>query len=395
MNTEKSLPRLRLLFLVTEDWYFWTHRRSIALAAQAKGFHVTIATHVQNHGALIEQAGFKLIPIRLRRRSFNPIKELFVLAELIAIYRRERPSIVHHVAIKPVLYGSWAAVLSGVNGIVNALAGLGHVFVSHGWRASAFRWFMRLAFFSAFRSKRVRVIFQNPEDQRIFVNAGVIAPGKSVLIRGMGVDLGEFSFRPEPKGISVVMLAGRLLWNKGVGELVKAGKMLISDDFICRIVLVGAPDPENPRSVSEITLRNWQRAGVAEWWGRREDMPDVLEQANLVVLPTTYGEGVPKILLEAAAIGRAIIATDIPGCREIVRHGENGFLIPPGDVSALAFAITELLKDPEQRARMGKRGREIVEAEFSQEQVVAETFATYCELLGERRQRSFRTHAKS
>lgn len=383
MNTEKSLPRLRLLFLVTEDWYFWTHRRSIALAAQAKGFHVTIATRVQNHGALIEQAGFKLIPIRLRRRSFNPIKELFVLAELIAIYRRERPSIVHHVAIKPVLYGSWAAALAGVTGIVNALAGLGHVFVAQGLRASMFKRFIKLVYRVTLSSKSSRVIFQNPEDQELFVRDRIVASERAVLIRGAGVDLTEFSPRPESAGTPIIMLAGRLLWNKGVGDFVEAAKLLKSGGIDCRVVLVGMPDPENPQSVSEKILQGWQNEGVVEWWGRREDMPDVLAQSSLVVLPTTYGEGVPKILIEAAAIGRAIIATDVPGCREIVRHGENGLLIPARNTSVLASAIAELLRYPDRRKRMGMRGREIVEVEFSQEQVVAQTLEVYRDLLGD------------
>lgn len=351
------------------------------MAAQAAGFEVIVATRVQDHGSLIEEAGFRLVPIRLRRYSRNPIKELWAIADLVLMYRRERPSIVHHVTIKPMLYGTWAAILAGVPAVVNAFAGLGYVFVSHDWRERLLKWFLTAAFRTALSPRRCRVIFQNPENQTAFVSDGIVAADQTVLIRGSGVDLAEFRMRPEPDGVPIVMLAGRLLWNKGVGDLVEAAKLLRSRGIECRVVLVGAPDLDNPKSVREETLRNWQRGGVVEWWGRREDMPDVLAQSNLVVLPTTYGEGVPKILLEAAAIGRAIIATDVPGCREIVRHGENGLLIPGHDVSALASAIADLLADPDRRAQMGRRGREIAEAEFSEGSVVKQTLPIYSELL--------------
>ena len=377
------MPRPRLLFLITEDWYFWTHRCAIARAAQAAGFEVIVATRVQKHGSLIRGAGFRLIPIRLRRRSRNPIQELLAIAELAAIYRRERPAIVHHVTIKPVLYGTWAAALAGVPAVVNALAGLGHAFVAQGWRALALKRLIIFAYRTTLGLERSRVIFQNPEDREAFVHNGIVAADKAILIRGAGVNLAEFCMRPEPDGTPVVMLAGRLLWSKGVKELIEAAELLRARNVPCRVVLVGVPDLDNPNSVEEETLRTWQRDGVVEWWGRREDMPDVLAQSNVVVLPTTYGEGVPKILLEAAAIGRAIVATDVPGCREIVKHGENGLLVPAGDVSRLAAAMGELLENPAQRARMGRRGREIVQAEFAEEQIVAQTLAVYHTLLGE------------
>ena len=384
----------RILFLITEDWYYWSHRRSIAVAAEKAGFEVIIATRIHNHRSLIQKDGFKLIPIRLRRSSRNPIKELLAIMDLFAIYRRERPSIVHHVSIKPVLYGSWVAALVGVPAIVNALAGLGHVYAAQGWRASLLKRLVSLAYRTALRFKNSRLIFQNSEDQETFVKNGIVTSDRAVLIRGAGVDLVKFRFRRESEKIPVVMLAGRLLWNKGVGRLVEAANLLKLHGIHCRVVLVGTPDPESPQSVSEGILLRWQKQGAVEWWGRHEDMPEVLAQANLVVLPTTYGEGVPKILLEAAAVGRAVIATDIPGCREIVRHGQNGLLIPPGDVFALASAIGELLKDPERRARMGRRGREIVEAEFSEQRVVTETLAIYRELLHKWAPRSSKPDAK-
>jgi glycosyltransferase involved in cell wall biosynthesis len=368
--------------LITVDWYFWSHRLSLARAARDAGFEVVICTLVDQYGDRIRREGFKLIPIGLIRRSKNPFREIISLLEVVRIYRKVRPDIVHHVAIKPVLYGSVAAAASGVRGIVNALGGLGHVYVAKGLRASILRWVVGLLYRGAFRLRRSRVIIQTKQDQETLVGRGIVAKRKTVVIQGSGVDPDRFVLQPEPDGVPVVMLAGRLLWNKGVDDFVRAGRILKSRGIPLRMVLVGAPDPENPLSVPEETLRRWQERGDAQWWGRQDDMPDILARSNLVVLPTTYGEGVPKILLEAAAVGRALIATRIPGCSDIVRHGENGLLVPVKNVNALAAAIEVLIEDRWLRMRMGKCGRAIVEAEFSEKLVVAETFKVYNALLG-------------
>jgi glycosyltransferase involved in cell wall biosynthesis len=363
--------------LIPEDWYFWTHRRSIALAAKSDGFDVTIATRVHNHGSAIKDAGFKLIPIRLRRGSRNPIQELLAIKDLISIYRRERPSIVHHVTIKSVLYGTLAAWIAQVPAVVNAIAGLGHVFVERGWRASVFRRLIILAYRIILNKKNMKVIVQNPDDMKTIIDAGIVSPEKIVLIRGAGVHLDEFFYQPESDGIPVVMMAGRLLSNKGVNDLVEAGRLLRSKNIACRIVLAGLPDGENPKAISEETLKTWNRNNEIEWWGQRENMPEVLTQSSIVVLPTTYGEGIPKVLIEAAASGRPIVATDVPGCREIVRHEVNGLLVPPGNVQLLSEALSRLINDPNLRKRMGVNGREIAEKHFSEEKVVTQTLSVY------------------
>jgi glycosyltransferase involved in cell wall biosynthesis len=375
--------RPRLLFLITEDWYFWSHRRSIARAAIDSGFEVSVATRVHDHRELMEAQGFHVLPIKLTRRNRNPFRELSAIFQLVSIYKNERPSIAHHVGIKPVLYGSLAARLTGVPGVVSALAGLGHLFVAEGRSAPIFQYLARLAYRLALRRKNSRVIFQNEENRTLFVENRLVKKSQAVLIKGAGVNLEDFEHHPEPEGTPVVMLAGRLLWNKGIAELVDAVERLRSTGTKCRLALVGVPDSENPMAVPTAVLEQWQAAGKVEWWGRRDDMPAVLSQSNLVVLPTTYGEGVPKILLEAMACGRAIIATDVPGCREVVRHGENGLLVPPRDPEALSTAIQTLLKDPALRGTMGALGRGIAEAEFSERHVVSETLAVYRGLLME------------
>jgi len=366
----------KLLFFITEDWYFWSHRLPIARAARDAGFEVLIATRVHQHKERIEKEGFRLIPINLIRRNKNIFREIFSILEIIKIYRREKPDIVHHVALKPVLYGSWAARIAGIPGVVNALAGLGFIFVAQGWKVSILRRFVAFAYRSAFSASNLIAIFQNPEDLKLFVDAGVVKSKKAVLIRGSGVDTSRFIHLPEAGGIPTIALASRMLWDKGVGELVDAARQLRKDGVNCRAVLVGIPDPQNPASIPEDTLRRWHAEGMVEWWGHREDMPEVFAKSNIVVLPS-YREGLPKVLLEAASCGRAIVATDVPGCREIVRHNENGLLVPPHDPKALADALKVLVEDAELRAKMGARGREIVEAEFSEEIVVKQTMEVY------------------
>jgi len=381
MSTVKK--QRRLLLLITEDWYFWTHRLPIARAALEAGFEVIVATRVHKHGERIKQEGLKLVPIRLRRKSRNPFSELLSILDLVRIYKKERPDIVHHVTIKPMLYGSWAAVISGVPGVVNAIAGLGHVFVTKGLKATIVKRLVSLAYRSALRLKRERVIFQNPEDMDVFQSNGLVRPERSVLIRGAGVDLNEFKVYPEPAGPATILLAGRLLWNKGVGDLREAGALLKEKGIDCRVVLVGVPDADSPNSVPEDVLKEWVKNGEVEWLGRRDDMPEILAKSNLVVLPTTYGEGVPKILIEAGAAGRAIVASDVAGCREIVKPEVNGILVPPNDVPSLVEAIERLIRNPELRSQMGLRGRELVEREFSEQKVVSETLSIYEELLAE------------
>lgn len=380
MERTEQLMKKRILFLITEDWYFWSHRLPVARAARNAGLDVIVMTRVNKHGDLIANEGFKLVPIGLRRSSRNPIREVLSILEIIRLYHREKPDIVHQVALKPVLYGSLAARLVGVPRIVNAIAGLGSTFIAQGWKASFLKTFVHLAFRAAFFAENVSVIFQNPEDLRAFTVSGIVKKQKTVLIKGSGVDTVHFKCSTEPVGIPTVILASRMIWDKGIGEFVSAARMLKQDGLNCRFLLVGASDPDNPRSISEETLNCWHNEGVVEWLGHRKDIPEILSATNVVVLPS-YREGVPKILIEAASCGRAIVTTDVPGCREIVRHNENGLLVPPRDVKTLADAIRSLIEAPTLRASMGARGRQIVKDEFSEEIVVRDTMALYREIL--------------
>lgn len=369
----------KLLYFVTEDWYFCSHRLPLAVAAKSAGYDVSLVTHVNAHGEVIRKAGIRLIPFDLSRRGMNPLSELAVLARLIKVYRKEKPDILHHVAMKPVLYGSLAARFSGVPCVVNALAGLGYIFTSDAPKARCLRPIVASAFKSLLNRKKTRLILQNDDDRKLFICNHFINAEKTKLIRGSGVDTEVFSLSPEPTGIPVVMLASRMLLDKGIVEFVEAARQFKGGGIEARFVLVGDTDVHNPSAIPNGQLAFWQSEGLIEWWGRCENMPAVLQQANVVCLPS-YREGLPKVLLEAASSGRAIVTTDVPGCREVVRNGENGFLVPLHSVAELADALQKLIGNKTLRHKMGVRGREIVVNEFSIEKVIKETLSAYDEL---------------
>lgn len=374
------MSRLKILYFITEDWYFCSHRLPLAIAAKDAGYDVAVVTNVNKHGAAIRQTGVRVIPFNLSRRGMNLLSEFITIARLIVIYRKEKPDIVHHVAMKPVLYGSLAARLSGVSGVVNALAGLGYVFTSDKLKAHILRSVIGRVFRELLNRRTSRLILQNKDDRALFIRKRFIDEERIRLIRGSGVDTNVFSPSPEPSGIPVVMLASRMLWDKGVKEFVEAARQLKSHGVKAHFVLVGDADQHNPSSIPKEQLTFWHKEGVVEWWGWRDDMPSVLAQAHVICLPS-YREGLPKVLLDAASCGRPIVATDTPGCREIVHDRENGLLVPARSTVELAKAIQLLINNPELRQKMGSRGREIVVSEFSIEKVIAETIKIYEELL--------------
>lgn len=372
-------PPPKLLFFVTEDWYFCSHRLPLAIAARDAGFEVAVATRVNAHADAISREGIRLIPLHLSRGGKNPLREWRTLWALFKVLRTEKPDILHNVAVKPVLYGSLAARLAGTCRVVNALAGLGHLFAVRE-RAGFLRSVVKLAFRFLLRGHG-RVIVQNPDDLRLLEASGAILPGQATLIRGSGVDLSRFVPSPEPPGTPIIVFAARLLWDKGVKEFVEAARNLKREGIEGRFVIVGAPDAENHAAIPIAQLETWSAEGAIECWGHRTDIAEILAGAILFCLPSYYGEGVPKVLLEAAASGRALITTDMPGCREVVEHGINGLLVEPRDVEGLTQAIKQLLNDPELRIRMGRESRERAEASFGIETVTTQTLAVYEALL--------------
>lgn len=369
-----------ILLLVTEDWYFWSHRLPIARAARDAGARVIIATRVEKLRAAIEKEGFELKALPWRRRSHNPWNEARALFEITALYRRERPDIVHHVAVKPVVFGGIAARLSGARSQVNAIAGMGYVETSQQTRARLLRGVFNAVLRFAWNGPRVHVIVQNPDDVEALARTGLLPASHIRMIRGSGVDVALFAPTPEPSALPVrVIFAGRLLWSKGVRELVDAARQLRDHRVPVEVLLVGGPDPENPECIPDSALETWVREGLVRYVGWSDDMASVWRSANIAVLPS-YREGLPKALLEAAACARAIIATDVPGCREIARDGINALLVPPRNHGALAAAIEKLALDASLRARLGAAGRDIVVNEYAESIVVRETLSLYREL---------------
>lgn len=311
----------------------------------------------------------------------NPFVDLWTTAFLTGVYRELRPDLVHHSTPKPVLYGTLAARVLKGTAIVNTISGLGYVFSSTDLRARLARPLLRTMYGVALRHPISRTIFQNAEDLNDFVRLRLVRSDDAVLVRGSGVDCDRFRPSAEPAGQPVVLLASRMLWDKGLEEFVAVARELKPK---ARFVLVGAPDPGNPNSVPMDRLEAWAAEGAVEWWRHRDDMPEVFAQSTIVVLPTVYAEGLPKVLLEAAAAGRPIIASDIRGCREIVRPGVNGVLVGAGSITELAAAITAMLLAPDVRERYGRAGREIAEREFGEDLIVEQTLDVYRQLLGDR-----------
>ncbi len=380
-KTLGTARRRKLMFLVTEDWYFVSHRLELAVAARRAGYDVIVATRVSRHGKRITDAGLTLRAVAFNRGGLNPLVEFRTLMQIFMLYRREAPDIVHHVALKPVIYGSLAARVAGVGGIVNALGGLGYVFSSTGPRAKLLRRIVKPALKLALRARNARLIVQNREDRETIVADGLADGGSVRLIRGAGVDPSAYRQVTATTEIPLVILPARLLREKGVGEFVEAARLLRAQGVKARFALVGQPDPANPTSVDQREIDAWVNEGVVEYWGWQDDMPATFGQAQIVCLPTSYGEGLPKSLLEAAASGCAIVTTDIPGCREIVQQGATGWLVPKQDVRALANALRQAIEQPGLRAQYGASARALIAADFSMDRVAEATIAIYDELL--------------
>ena len=373
-----------ILFLVTDDWFFLLHRKALALAAQKAGFRVLVATAPGPRVEEITALGFTHYPLKMRRASRNPLRELIGLFDLVSLYRRLKPDIVHQVSIKPIIYGSLAARLAGVPAVVNAVTGLGFVFIAGAPWKKYLKIVIEMAYRLAGSRAPVRFLFENPDDRDHFLRRKIISPEKAVLILGSGVEVERF--QPDLSGhkseVPVVLLAARMLWHKGIKEFVEAARILRSKGLQVEFWLAGMPDMSNPAAVPVSRLLYWHRQGSVRWLGQQNDMPALYQQVDIVCLPTRYREGIPVALLEGAACGKPLVATDMPGCREIVHSGENGFLVPPGNESALARVLEKLLLDPALRQRFGLYGRELVESRFSSTKVIADTFVVYKELLG-------------
>lgn len=369
----------KLLFVVTDDAAFCSHFMERARAAASVGFDVAVATPFGSHVAEIVAAGFRAINLTLDRRSLSPVSALRTLRQLVAIYRQERPTIIHHVALKPILLGSIAGRIVGGRSTINSVIGLGYAFTSRRLLMRLVSQAVKVALRASIPTSRSRVVFENAEDLQAFVEWRIVSPDNAVLIRGCGVALPRQQSYTSMASAPIVLLAARWLWDKGIGEYVEASRLLKQRGVPARFVLLGRPDPCNRGSIDPDAVRGWESDGSVEVWGFVPDIGAVIAVSSIACLPS-YREGLPKFLLEAMAAGLPCVATDVPGCREAVRHGDNGLLVPPKDPVALCDALELLLSQPDLAEQMGKRGRQRVAHEFELGLVVDQTLRLYREL---------------
>ncbi|MCK9918539.1 glycosyltransferase family 4 protein [Microbacteriaceae bacterium K1510] len=377
-DVKMPAPKPVLVYVVTEDWYFLSHRLPMARAAHAAGYDVHVITHVNKGRAAIEAEGFSLHPVVWRRGSLNPLDFVSNIRAVRRVYRAIRPALVHNVALQSTVVGSLAA--EGLHFVrLNALAGLGFSFTSASMKARLVRPVLRALLRHVLDDSRAAVLVQNPDDRALVQGLGV-ASDKVFMIGGSGVETDHLLPLPEPEGEVTAAFVGRLLDDKGVRSLVEAHAILARGGTPVRLLIAGDPDPANPVSIPPNEIAGWARQTGIEVLGHVGDIRAVWRRAHIAVLPSRR-EGLPKSLLEAAACGRAIVATDVPGCREIARPGINALLVPADDAQALADAIGTLAADARLRRSFGAAGRELVIREFSSDKIGRDVVALYDQLL--------------
>lgn len=381
---EATVASARILLVANTGWYLYNFRLPLARRLREEGLRVTLVSPYDTYVDRLRAEGFEHHSLqRLSRRSINPLLELFALLELVMLYWSLGPRAVHHFTIKCVLYGTIAAKLASVKSVVNAVTGLGHIFLGRRLITRLLRPPVRWLYRNILRARRGHVVFQNPDDLDAFVEAGLVSPEKTILIRSSGVCLQRFSPRPgnpdlPASGVPTVLFVGRLIAEKGIHDFVQAARLVKQEHNVC-FQVAGDPDPGNPSSVDQATLESWRLEGAVDLLGHVEKIDEIIAMSDIMVLPS-YREGTPRSLLEAAAMGKPLVATDVPGCREVVEDGYNGYLVPLRDAEALARAIVDLVRDRDSAAAMGANGRVKVAAEFSVEKVIQETLKVYSTL---------------
>jgi glycosyltransferase involved in cell wall biosynthesis len=377
---DSSLPPMtarprRLVYVINDAEFFVRHRMGHVAEAIAEGYDVHILVPPGAATASMIADGATVHALPLARGKASPVRELQTISAIARLYRQLRPQLVHHISVKPVLYGTIVARALGVPGIVNTIPGMGWLFTGED-TAAAVRRKLAIAFYQmALRTQRMRIIVQNPDDRDELVRERIASPESIVVLDGAGIDLDEFRFHEAPDGPPLVVMPARMLRDKGVVEYVEAARALRATTN-ARFALVGGIDPHNPAGLKESALNEWQSEGVVEWWGHREDMPQILAQAAIVALPS-YREGMPRTLLEAAATGRPIVTTEVPGCRQAVIHGETGLLVPSRDSAALARALKTVIDDHALRVRMGRAARAMAERRWDINKIMRETLDVY------------------
>lgn len=367
----------KVLFVANTDWYLFNFRLSLAEFLRQKGYEVIMVSPQGPYVREFKQTGFRWIEWDLDRRISWPWKELIAIRRLIRIYRDEKPALVHLHTMKAVVYGGLAFSPAQHSRLIISVAGRGHVYSSKNPFFILLSRVLNSLTTYVDRTKTPVWLFENEGDLDYFKARLLTLRGRAFLIESVGLNLDRFPVVPEPTGIPTILYVGRMLHSKGAGALVEAVRTLKRQGIGFTCTLVGSPDTGSFDSIDKKTLEGWKKEGLVNWVGWQNEIAGWYQRANLVVFPTAYGEGVPTVLLEAAASGRAIVATNHPGCAAVVKDGVNGLLVPQDDTQALANAISRLIEDPGLRRQMGRAGREVVEAQFSTDAVNAITLSAY------------------
>ena len=375
----------KILINLTEDWFFKSHFLSRAIDAKKSGYDVFVTCNESNDRKFIEQRGIKFISSSLNRRSLNPFYELFVLIKYFFIFRKINPDIVHNVGPKPIIYGSIAARINNIKSVINAPIGMGFVFSSESIKAK----FLKLILLFLLKltlnthngnDKKNRVIFENSDDMNFFLKRKIVKYNDSILIRGAGVEIDKELIKNKKKNdIPTVALVARMLEDKGIYEFVEAAKILKNKKIKVRFLLIGDVDKKNPTSLKQSTLKSWNDQQIIEWLGWVKDVKKILLGIDVLCLPS-YREGLPKSLLEGASLALPLITTNTVGCREVVKDGVNGYLVPIKDSIGLSLAIEKLIKDKDLRLKMGEKSLKIAISQFSSEIINSQTIKIYNEL---------------
>ena len=371
----------RLHYVVNEDWAFISHFYERAVASKANGYAVAVSAHCGEQKSTLTDAGLAVFPHHISRSGINPIIEMRNLFQLVQVFRQSKPKIIHLIALKPIVIGALAARIYGGAQVVCAPIGMGYLFSSGERKARVIRPVVQFLLRRILRMKNTHVIIENAEDLATLVNGGYVKQENISLIKGAGVNLDIYPAIPENCDTKIVSMFARVLRDKGVLDFVSAAKVVHKTHPSARFRLIGDCDPGNPTSFSQLEVESWVATGAIEWLGYRTDVPALLAESNIVCLPS-YREGLPKTLIEACAAQRAIVATDVTGCREAVEHGTNGLLVPVQNPEKLAEAISQLLDDKELRLDLAKNGRRRADTEFSSTIVISETLNVYSQLVG-------------
>jgi len=375
----RAHPAPRLIYVLTEDRNFLSHRLPMARAARVAGFEVHVAANVGDDASNIRDEGFILHPMRFAHGRVSLFRNLRTIMALRRLFRTVDPAIVHYVAMRPTLLGIVASSGSKF-AVVYAITGLRYASIADSGTTRSLGRRSRLLLRFGLNRRRAVGLVQNPDDREALANLGVKLE-HIALIPGAGIDADRFRPIPEPDGPVTAAFVGPMRADKGVRTLVEAQRILRASGIPCDLLLAGIPDPANPTSIPQIEVAGWGRESGVTWLGHVADVATVWRRAHIAVLPSRGGEGVPKSLLEAAAFGRPLIATDVPGCREIVIHEKTGLLVSVDDPQALAAAILRLARSSQQRVRFGVAARRLVDERFAADLVGKATVALYQRLL--------------